>query len=79
MNRGSQEDILTPGEVGVEARPQFEHGGDGSAGLDHPGLRRQDPGQHLEEGALPGPVTANDPNRLAWCDIEIDVSQRPEF
>ena len=36
-------------------------------------------GEDLEQGALAGAVVADDPERLAALDLEVDVAKRPEL
>src|SRR6476469_5260557 len=38
-----------------------------------------DPGEHLEERALAGPVWPDDRERLTALDVQVDVAQRPEL
>ena len=71
-------DVLAPGEVGVEAGAQLQHRGDGAADLHRARVRRDDPRQQLQEGALARPVVAHDRHRLARADVEVDVVDRPE-
>ena len=42
------------------------------------GRRRGNARKDLQQGRLTGPVTPDDPDRLAFFDFEIDIAQRPE-
>ena len=41
--------------------------------------RPDDPGEDLEQRALAGAVRADDRQRLAALDAQVDVAQRPEL
>jgi hypothetical protein len=76
---GVEVDVLAPGQVAVEAGAQLQQGGQPAAAL-HPALvRGQDPADHLEQGALAGPVgpdQAQGPGRL---ELEGHVLEGPEL
>ena len=73
-----QEDVLPPGDLHLEPGAQREQGRDAPAQRDGSLVRGQDPGQRKQERALAGTVLAQDPQRLAVLDLEVDVAERPE-
>ena len=78
-DRAVQEDVLPPGQLGMEAGADLEQRADAAA---QPRLalgRRRDPGEDLEQRALAGAVVADHPHRLAALHLEADVAQRPEL
>ena len=50
-----------------------------AAHVDHPLRRSDDPGEDLEERALPGAIGPDDRERLAVDDPERDIPERPEL
>ena len=78
-DRAVQEDVLAAGELGMEARADLEQAADAAA--DHRAARgrRRDPRQDLEQGRLAGAVAADEPDDLAFANLEANVAQRPEL
>ena len=66
-------DVLAPGHLRVEAGTQLQQGGDAAVGLDLAAGRRQHAGDDLQQGALAAAVQADDPQRLAAVQFEVDV------
>ena len=71
------EGVLPAGEIGVEAHAEFEQGGDAAGDVHAAGGGLGGAGDHLEQGALAGAVDADDADRLAGVDGEVDVLQHP--
>ena len=74
-----EEDVFPPGEVGVEARSQFQDSGDFSVPGDGAAGWFHDPGHDLKQGTLPGAVLPQDSQRGAGGDVQADAAQCPEF
>src|SRR5262249_4419567 len=78
-DRAVEEDVLPPGELGVEAGADLEQRSNPATQL-HLALRRRgDPGEDLEQGALAGSVVADHAQRLPAMDLEVDVAKGPEL
>ncbi len=77
--RGVEEDVVPARHLRLEAGAELQHGGQVTAEQDLAGRRLEDPGDALEEGRLSRAVPAEDPERLALGDLELDVAQRPEL
>ena len=71
------EGVLPAGEIGVETHAEFEQGGDAAGDMHAAGGGLGGAGDHLEQGALAGAVDADDADRLAGLDGEVDVLQHP--
>ena len=78
-HRAVQEDIVLPGELGIEARSHLDQGGDVAADRHLAGRRGIDPGQEPQQRALAGAVAADDAHAVAGLDLERDVAQGPEL
>jgi hypothetical protein len=77
--RGVQVDVLPAGQVGVEARAQFQQRADAAAHLDGARGRLHRPGDEAEDGGLARAVAADERHRLARPDrVQRHVAQRPE-
>ena len=72
-------DVLPPGELGVEAGAHLEQGSDPTSRSRHPRRRRRDPGQDLEDRALPGAVAPDDAQRLPVARREKLTSRRDQI
>ena len=68
-----EEDVFAAGEFGVEAGADFEEGRDAALDLDLAGGGSGDAGEDLEERALPGSITTDNPEDFALAHFEIDV------
>ena len=75
-DRPVQEDVLAPGELGLEAGAELEQRGDAAADGGAPAGRAEDPGDDPQERRLAGAVAPDEPDRLARLDREGDVLQR---
>ena len=73
-----QLDVLTPGELRVEAGAQFQERRDSPVHDDPPFRRRHDSGNHLQQRALARSVVADEAERGARGDTQRHVGQRPE-
>ena len=73
-----EEDVLPPGELGVEARADLQHGGHTPPGGDGARVGSQDLGDALEQRGLARSVVPHEPEGLALGDVEGDVLERPE-
>ena len=73
------EDILPPGEVGVETHAQFQQRGHAAFGVYAAAGGLCGAGDDFEQGAFAGTVDANDADGLAGVDGEVDVAQHPSF
>src|SRR6185295_13174528 len=78
QDRAVQVDVLAPGEVPVEARAHFDEGGYAAGHPDGAPRRPHDPGEQLQDGALPRAVGADDAEGLRAVHAERDVLQGPE-
>src|SRR5208283_3176465 len=74
-----EEDVLSPGQLGVESSPHFQQARHVTVEVDRAGRRVSDAGQQFQESALACPVPANDADGLSPPDVEIDILDRPEF
>ena len=72
-----QADVLAAGQLGVEAGLDLDQRADIAADAHGAGVGVHHAGEQLEEGGLPGAVGADEPDRLAGRDGEIDVAERP--
>ena len=71
------EGVLPAGEIGVEAHAEFEQRSHAAGDVHAAGGGLGGAGDHLEQGALAGAVDADDADRLAGVDGEVDVLQHP--
>jgi hypothetical protein len=74
-----QEDVLAPGQLGMETGSDFEQAGYSTVEFHSPARRLQNARQDLEQGRLSGAVATDDADDLAALDLEIDVAQCPEL
>ena len=77
--RAAEQDVVAPGQLLVEAGAERQQPGDVAVDVDRALGRMDDPGEDLEERALAGAVRADDRQRLAALDVQVDVAQRPEL
>ena len=73
-----QEDILPPGQFGVESGPDLEEAAHAPADLRASLGRCGDTRQQLQQGRLPRSVTSDDSDHLAGGHVERDVAKRPD-
>src|SRR5688572_17899999 len=78
-DRAVEVDVLAPGELLVEAGADLEQRPDAPGDVDPARGRRGDAREHLQQRALAGAVVADDAERLASRDLEVDVAQGPEL
>src|SRR6266516_2200320 len=76
MDRAVEEDVLTAGEVGMEARAELEQRADAPTDLDTDEGRLDDPGDQAQERRLAGAVAADEPDRATGRDPERDFLER---
>ena len=76
-DRPVQVDVLAPGQLLVEARPDLEQAADPTADLGSPGRRRGDPRENLQERRLPRAVPTDDAQHLPLRNLERDVAGAP--
>ncbi len=74
-----EEHVFAAAELGVETCAELEQRGDASAHIDHAARRRENAADDLQQGRLAGAVAADQADRLAVADIQIDVVQRMEL
>src|SRR5581483_9882928 len=72
-------DILAPGQLLVKARAQLDDRRDTPANDDPAGGWPLHARDHLEQGAFPGAVRADQREGFTLTHVEIDVAQRPEI
>src|SRR5262245_50928788 len=80
MNRGTQENILFPGQFGVKTHPDLNHRPYPRAigQLDFPGRGRIDPCNNLQQSAFARAVSSNQTKDLAWRHVKAHPFQGPE-
>src|SRR5262249_22993087 len=78
QDRAVQVDVLPPRQLRVEARADLEERADSAVNLRGAGRRIGDAGQDLEQGAVPGAVSADHADDLTPSDLEGDVLEGPE-
>src|SRR5262249_41054556 len=78
LDRAVQEDVLAPGEVVVETRPELEQGSDPTACGDASRRRFDDAGHDAEERRLPRAVATDQTHGLTGPDPDGHVPQRPD-
>ncbi len=79
-DRAVEEDVLAPGELGVEARPDLEDAADAAADRQAvPSVGGVIRVRSFSSVDLPGAVAPDEPDDLARLDLERDVLQRPEL
>ena len=74
-----QEDVFAPGQFRVEAGADLQQAGHAAFDLNPPGGGRGDAAQQLEQRRFPGPIPANDADRLPTLNFEGNISKGPEF
>src|SRR5262249_8698477 len=79
MDRAVEEDVLAPGQVGMEARAELEQRADAAAHDHLPGRRLDDPRDQAKERRLAGAVAADQPDGAPRLDPEGDVLQRNDL
>ena len=72
-----EEDVLAPGQLGVEAGPDLEQRADAAGHLGPAGARLGDPREQFQQRALAGAVVADQADRFAALDLEGDVFAAP--
>ena len=77
-DRAVEVNVFASGELGMESRADFQERAHASVDLGGAVRRLRDPGQDLQQRALPRSVAADDSDHLALADFEVDVAQRPE-
>ena len=78
-DRPVEVDVLTARQIGVEARAQLQQGGEPAVTVTEPWSGRRIRDQALEQGALAGPVLADDGEHVALADVERHALQGPEL
>ena len=73
-DRPVQEHVLSSRQLGVEACSHFEKAADATPDLGAALRRRRNPREDLEERRLPRPVAADEPESLAFLELERDVA-----
>jgi hypothetical protein len=77
-NRAAEQHVLAACQLRVETGAHFEQGADASVQVDLPDGGLGDAREDLQQGALPGPVGADQAQRRPTGHFERDVAQRPE-
>ncbi len=72
-------DVVAPGELGVEAGADLEHGGDAAVAGDGAGVGHEDPRQALEQGGLARAVVAHEGEGGALGDVQVDALEGLEL
>ena len=72
-------DVLTPAELRIEARAQFQQRGDAPMGLDTAARRIQRAADHLQQRGFTATIATDDADRLAPLYFERNLLERPEF
>src|SRR2546429_5415830 len=78
-DRAVEVDVLPPGQLGMEARPDLEQAADAAAELRAPLGRPRDLRQDLQQRRLAGAVRPDDPQHFTFACLERDVAQRPDL
>jgi len=71
------EGILTAGEIGMEAHAELKHRRNTTGNVHSASGGLGGTSDHLEQGAFPRAVDADDPHRLAGIHCEVNVLQHP--
>ena len=77
VEAGVDVDVLAAGEVGMEAGAELEQRGQPAAHAHLAGGRREDAGDALEQRRLARPVVAEDADRLALLDHQVERRAAP--
>jgi hypothetical protein len=77
-DRCIHEDVLAPGELGMEARAQLEQRRQPAARDDLAVVGLQDPGDALQQRRLARAIVTEDPDRRSFLDLDVDVVERDE-
>ena len=73
-----QVNVLAAGELGVEARPQFQQGRDPSVDCNRAGGRLQSTHDDLQQRRFAGAIAAHDPDAFPFAHLERDVLEGEE-
>ena len=74
-----QVDVLATGQFRVEAGTQLEERREATVDFRCALVGSEDSGQHLQQGALARAVAADDPERGAVRDLQVQAPECPEF
>ena len=74
-----QVDVLPSRQLGVEPGAHLQQGTHPAPRTGHARRRLRDPGEDLEQRALPGAVAADHAEGLTLGHLEVDVPQRPHL
>src|SRR5262249_55499888 len=77
-DRALEEDVLPPGQIGMEAGAEFEQGADATADRDGARSGLDDPGDQPQERRLAGAVPAHEADRASRLRAEGHVAKRPD-
>src|ERR1700739_1888624 len=75
QNRAVEIDILHPGQFGVKASTDLQHGCNSSTDCDTTRSRICNPGQYFQECALPCPVPPDNSNHFAGLNRKRNITQ----
>ena len=78
QDRSIQVNILSPGQLGMEAGSDFQQGPDTAKDLGSALCRTGYSGEDLQKGGLSRSIPADDPHDFPSFYFERDVAQRPE-
>ena len=78
-DRAVEVDVLSPGQLRVEAGAEFEQSGHLAGDADATAVGPEDLGDAFQQRALPRPVLTDQAERLAFLHLEGDVTQGPEL
>ena len=78
-DRAIKIDVLAPGKLAVESRPNLQQARHPTANFDATSGRLGDATQNFEKRALARAVAPNDANNFTSGDFKADILQRPEF
>jgi hypothetical protein len=79
QHRAAQEDVLTAGQLGMEAGPELEQAADPPPAAQRADRRARYPREDLQQRALACTVAADHADDVAAHDLEFDSAQRPEL
>src|SRR5215510_5711687 len=79
QDRSTQVNVLPPGQLRMEPRPDLDQRRRPPIDRDLPGRRRRDACQQLQYRALAGTIVANDPESLAALVLNVHLPHRPEL
>ena len=78
-NRSVQEDVFAACQIRMEPGADFQQTGDPAGDGYAATARFRDATKNLEQGALPGAITSDDPDDITVVDFEGNVPKRPKF